>query len=170
MKTEDEIVDRIRKINAKPMLFEFVTDVLIEYLPWDKAKEFLDESKIERVCKCGAKGAPKDNAFCGKCGEKLLSVAEQWDRDRQKLDRESVLKAMRAYVPLGIQKARNRKGISAQRTIHKIDAWVWLLNEGEAKDIFEDVDLEDDYGETFLLEVCRHYGLPEPDEKEIYAA
>lgn len=98
MRSVEEILDRIQE--RMPVDFMGIeANDLIQYLPFDAAKQFLKES------------FPKD----------------QWKQIPS--DKESVLKQMLEYMPFAWEKANNGRGLSAMRSMNHYSVWIWILGD-----------------------------------------
>lgn len=101
----------------------FERNDLIIYLPFDKARPFLVEGTTE----------------------------DEWETlDRS---RESVLKTMLDYMPFAWDKANNKRGLSAGRSMSHYAAWIWM-----AGDDVGDLTEYEYYGKDNLRMICEHYG------------
>lgn len=78
------------------------------------------------------------------------------DGPQLQADRESVLAAMREYMPFAWCKADDGRGLSAMRSLEHYAAWVWLLGDDWR---FPDLTNAKGYGHQQLLALCRHYGF-----------
>lgn len=124
MRTEDEIVERIRELRESDV-FGFTISELVAYLPFERAREFLEK---------GATG-------------------EDWPNFPT--DRDSVVKQMRDYMAFAWEKANNRRGISAWRSLAHMQAWLWMIGEESAAEALSDYD---HYGKPQLRAICDHFG------------
>lgn len=129
MKTQDEIVEKIREREAEGFIFDFFPDVLVGKLDFEHAKEFLKEG----------------------------ATAEEWaaccDLDQT---REEMVDEMAKYMKLAWDKANNERGLSANRSVQKMEAWCWLLG------VDHEIDWDDyePYGKPILRRVCQKFDLP----------
>jgi hypothetical protein len=105
--------------------FGFKTSDLIDYLDYEHAKPYL----------------------------KPEVTKDQWKI--MPTDRESILKEMHEYMSFAWDKANNRRGISASRTMGHYSIWVWMLGDEE---IFGNLEDYEYYGKDKLVELCEHYG------------
>jgi len=99
MRTDDEIIERVRSIKDRDF-FGFEIGDLVSCLPFDKAKEFLNADAKE----------------------------EDWG-EVYAHDRESMLKQMLDYMPFAWKKANNGRGLSAGRSMAHYNAWIWLAGD-----------------------------------------
>lgn len=105
MRTFEDIVERIKNRSS---IFGFDAEAIIDFLPFDQAKQFLKEGVKE----------------------------EDWKT--VPLTREGVLDKMRDYMDFAWEKAENHRGISASRSVEKMGVWLWLLGDDELLKQFED--------------------------------
>ena len=132
MKTKAEIVDDIKK-NGKDDVFGFRLEV---FLP------FLDFSTLREA------GVLKPDA------------TSEGLEDRKPLTREAVLEEMRDYMEFAWDKAANHRGLSASRSIDKMEAWLWLLDDADLCKPYGYAS----YGAPKLKVICNKYGFPIPDD------
>lgn len=138
MKTIEQIVDRIQKDKNDP--FGFVADGLIRFVPYDAAKPLLSEE-----------------------AEKHYPDGMGWDATP--LTREAVAEQMRSYMEFAWGKVYDHRGLSAGRSVVKMAAWLWLIDEDElAAEILKPENYPM-YGAPALAIVCRKMGFPIPDDK-----
>lgn len=131
MKTQEEIVKRIEE--RKPGdVFGFEVDEYFIYLDYEHAKPYLVEE----------------------------AVAKEWDEATPDLTRESIVSRMKDYMPFAVEKANNRRGLSAQRSIMHYLAWIWLAGDDDLlKSILEDYhDRYSSYGKSILEKIRKFYG------------
>lgn len=73
--------------------------------------------------------------------------------------REAVLSILAEYMGrIGLDKAVNHRGLSADRTIEKMRAWCWLMADDEAVRICDETPYAN-YGAPILKALCEHFGL-----------
>lgn len=136
MRTPEQIVDRIENHND---MFGFTTAVLLDYLPWEQAKQYLkDEGHAEWEAK--------------------------WPETYREPTPENVLPVMQDYMEFALEKAENHRGISASRSVLKMTAWAWLLEDEELLQKIEEAPYEN-YGVPKLKAICWHLGWPFPDDE-----
>lgn len=70
------------------------------------------------------------------------------------LTEENVIKEMQEYIGFAFQKARDRRGISAERSIWKFRQWLWALDDTEITDFSYE-----DYGISLLTRIAEKYKL-----------
>lgn len=109
MRTDDEILARIEK-QREVDFFGFSLGDLIEVLPYEVAKPFLNEG---------------------------VSPAD-WTQALR--DEQSVKGRMHDYMRFAWDKANGRRGLSAGRSLMHMSAWLWLLGHDKAADSMADYD------------------------------
>lgn len=129
-RTQDEIVARINQL-AGDDFFGTQTSDMLTYLDFDHAKPFLKED-------------------CTK---------EKWDDARKEPLRENVIKEMVEYMEFAWDKANNKRGLSAGRSMDHYRAWLWLIGES---DLVLKIQHYEYYGKPQLIEICRALAL-DPD-------
>lgn len=134
MRTEQEIVARIESEKSK--MFSFVGEALFQFLSFDVAKPMLKEGITE----------------------------EQWRESQAPCTRERVLQELREYMEFAWGKAHDHRGLSANRSVDKLSAWVWLLGDDETVAKVEATDYPN-YGAPKLKVICDAYGFPIPDDE-----
>lgn len=70
------------------------------------------------------------------------------------LTREKVIAEMQDYIDFAFMKARDQRGISAERSIWKFRKWLWLLEDDEITNFGYN-----DYGIALLTRIAEKYGL-----------
>jgi hypothetical protein len=127
----------VARVTASTSFLGFDREVLVPYLKFDLARPFL----------------------------KPEAIREEWFP--LSLVREDVLKEMREYMAeSGWDKARNHRGISANRSTEKMEAWDWLLSDDGQELDFEKIPYAN-YGCPQLAAVCRKYGFPIPETEDV---
>ncbi len=114
------------KAASKGDIFGFESSILLVRLDFTDAKPFLKEDAT------------------GLGWEKL-------SRERQ-----DVLAEMLGYMPFAWDKANNRRGISAWRSLAHYKSWLWLLDDDQDYD--EWVDPYEFYGKPNLIRICEAFG------------
>lgn len=107
MRSQDEIVAHIK---ANSGFMDFTCGALLEYLDFERAREFLDGD----------------------------TTAEKWEQ--KSAGREAILDAMRDYMEFAWGKVEDHRGISAKRSVDKMRAWTWLLGDEETLKAFDAAD------------------------------
>lgn len=87
----------------------------------------------------------------------------------KELTREAVLAEMREYMAeYGWPKVLDHRGLSAERTVQKMTAWLWLLGDDEAVAFAEDEGNYPQYGAPVLKFICERLGFPVPTDEEAH--
>lgn len=131
MRTYDEIV---QKCHDSDSCFGFDLQVLVPYLPFEYAKEFL-----------------KDN-----------TVEEEWNKKVIPLTEEHIKAEMADYMEFAWEKVKDHRGISASRSIEKMVEWCWLLGDNDSVDFASDDKNYAMYGAPILCYISKKYDLPIP--------
>jgi hypothetical protein len=76
------------------------------------------------------------------------------------VEREALLDKMKDYMSFAFEKANNKRGISANRSICHYLAWIWLAGDREfAKEIENEYKTNYCYyGKLILRKICDFYG------------
>lgn len=141
-KTPEEMLQKIEESREK--MFDFSSEVLIPYLPWEKAKTFYKEEYVKEV-DSGAKTY-----------EQITDVNE-------------ATQDMLDYLIFGYMKALDERGISASRTVNKLAVWFWLLGREDLAEVVSDDSLYNPYGMPALIKVTELMELPVPDDIREFA-
>jgi hypothetical protein len=135
MKTQSEIVEHYRSIRKSDFL-GFQAEVLLSHLSFGSAKEFL-----------------KEDADQEKWGVALP------------LTEEAIKEEMRDYMKFSWQKVLDHRGISASRSVDKMEAWLWLLGDDEMVAFAKDANANySQYGAPILKAISEKYGFGIPDD------
>lgn len=127
----------VTKLKGSNSFFGFDSEVLVPYLDFEHAKPFL----------------------------KPEASAETWPGKYP--SREEVLAEAKKYMEeIGWPKVEDHRGISANRTIEKMEAWIWMLGEDELLRRVTEVDYPQ-YGAPKLKVICEHFGWPIPADPAI---
>ena len=102
MRTQEEIVERIKKISEHDF-FGFETSDLLCCLDFEHAKEFLKPEATE----------------------------EKWKENIEPNDDALVKARAIDYMPFAWEKANDQRGLSAGRSLNHFSAWLWLLGATE---------------------------------------
>ena len=124
-------------VASKNDLFGFHLDVLAEYM---------DAATLRKHVK---EGTDLSNH---------IPTSQDWD---------GVVGGMRGYMEFAWDKARNHRGLSASRSVTKMQAWLWLLGDSENLAYAEDSSHYPNYGAPILRRICEAYGFPIPDGEEL---
>lgn len=63
-------------------------------------------------------------------------TADQWEQNRDPMG------SLREYLDVAADKARNKRGISAERSVDKLGAWLWLAGRDDLLHEFENARYE----------------------------
>lgn len=141
MRTQEEIKAKFEQHHKVP--FDFTPEILLDYFTFKDAEPYL-----------------KDDFKTKKDAESL------WNKDKKDpSDRNTILEDMATYMhEFGWPKALGHRGLSASRTIQKMEAWLWLLGDEDTLDEVTKAPYEN-YGCPKLAIICNKYGLPIPDDQ-----
>lgn len=130
MRTPDEIVARIDQVRATDQ-FGWAQECLITFLPHQQALPFLTEG----------------------------TTAEQWAEagGARTPDRDAVLAEINGYVEFAVGKVTDHRGLSANRSVQKMHAWMWLLGDDDVAAI--DWERYQNYGAPVLRQIIDRLGL-----------
>jgi len=134
MKEQKEIVDKIKTSND---FFGFQQEVLVPFLDYENAKEFL-KPEVKKVA---------------------------WKKSQVKLNKETVLEQMKDYMEFAWEKCSGHRGLSASRSLEKMRAWLWLLSDTEMIEFSDDEDNYPNYGAPVLAKISKKYGFKIPKDK-----
>jgi hypothetical protein len=138
MRTQDEIAERFMRKRQEFLNFE--PEILVAFLDYEHAKPILKEGV----------------------------TADEWGESRIPLIRETVVEHARTYMgEYGWDKCLNHRGISANRTVQKMEAWMWLLCDDEMVAVCQDPELYPQYGAPILKAICEKYGWEIPDDPAV---
>lgn len=136
MRTQEEIV---AKIKASDSMLGFELEVYSAYLTFEAAKPLLNQKALEEV----------------------ESKAE-WDKGVKEPNRDNLLADMGKYMAFAWEKVEDHRGISAGRSVEKMEAWLWLLEDEETLEAVKYAPYKN-YGAPKLKVICDKYGFPVPD-------
>jgi hypothetical protein len=111
---------------AKTDSFGLQTSDLIGFLDYEHAKEFIED------------GVTK----------------EQWNEATDEVTTGEA--AIRGYMEFAWDKANNRRGISAMRSLAHMSAWLWIDGKDELALSISEYNY---YGKPQLVEICEVYGI-----------
>lgn len=78
-------------------------------------------------------------------------------------DFPAIKAAMGKYMEFAWDKVADQRGISASRSIEKMQEWAWLLGDDEVVAWCNDLALYPQYGAPILGRICEKYGFPIPE-------
>lgn len=137
MRTVQEIVAHCKENKS---FFGFDKEILVPYLPFADAKQFLKKDTTE------------------------ADFTDGWKQREQ--DRDAVIKQMADYLDFAWEKAENHRGLSASRSVEKMETWLWLLGDDENLAKFQAAPFAM-YGCPQLKIVAEAYKLPIPESDVI---
>lgn len=138
MRAAKEIQTRMHEVEGTDFL-GFQAEVLIEYLRFEEAREFLKEE---------ARDDPEK--------------AKKWNDATKPPTRENLLADMKEYMAFAWGKVEDHRGISAGRSVDKMGSWLWLLEDEEGLRKVKTLPRAQ-YGAPVLKYVSERYGFPMPD-------
>lgn len=136
MRTQEDLFRECQRIQ-KEDLFGFGLSSLFDYLTLEQQETFIKADKLEEFRKENATFKPKP------------------------IDRETVIADIKDYMTFALDKASNHRGLSAERSVERMKAWLWLLGDEELIKKVEDADYMN-YGVPKLKVVCEALGIPFP--------
>jgi len=77
------------------------------------------------------------------------------------LTKENVIKSMKDYMSFAWEKANDKRGISANRSIDHFKGWLWLLGDEEGIEYLKANYVP--YGKPGLAYICKKYGCKNED-------
>lgn len=127
MRTQKEILKRIRMIKKSDWMGTQQSD-LIGYLSFENAKPYLRD------------GVKRSD----------WSDLSESDDDTMK---DMIISEILNYMEFAWDKANDCRGISANRSLDHMKAWLWLLG-------YDHIDLDEytHYGKPQLRAICEHFG------------
>lgn len=137
MRTQDEIVARYDAVKDGDFM-GFRAEVLLVRLDWEHVSKYL----------------------------KPTAERGDWDETKEGTDDEHVSLELAGYLDFAWGKARDHRGISAERSVQKLTDLVWLLGRD---DVLEQIDAAGyaQYGAPKLKVISEAFGLPMPDSPDI---
>lgn len=135
MLTTQEIKEKAVESKNANKLFAFDIDVYMNYLPYEYVKEFLKEGVTEEEW----------NKALKEDGHELPAT------------HESVVADMKSYMEFAIGKALDHRGISANRSVQKMEAWTHIIR------LYDEIDWDNyaNYGAPILRQICDKMGWQE---------
>jgi len=141
LKTLSEILVRYREPSGPfDDLMDFNTDDLLQFMPYETAKEFL-----------------KDDV-----------TPEKWAEYYRPLSKPNVITEMYNYMRFAWDKCTGERGISSSRSIAHYHAWLWILDDKDALEFLTDEDNYPCYGAPILKYICDRYDINYADFLEPY--
>lgn len=131
MRTQDEIrakFDELCKQGSEDF-FGFMREDLIVALEFEHAKEHLKKELTK----------------------------EEWDAYGERLRTDTdVIAKMRDYMDFAWEKANDKRGLSAGRTMQHYQVWLWLIGQDELSDSLRSYTA---YGKPHLVRICQFLDL-----------
>lgn len=137
MKTQQEIIDYYKEIKEDDF-FGFKGDILLSYLDKEHVMQFLKPGAI---------------------------LSDEWKANP--LERDFIIKEMKEYMEFAWDKAERHRGLSATRSIEKMQAYLWLLEDDDTLTFSEREGNYKNYGAPILWKICEVYGFPIPESSAI---
>jgi hypothetical protein len=82
------------------------------------------------------------------------TTKEQWDTSTSGI--VSPARCIAEYMAFAWDKANNRRGLSAARSVDHMRTWLWLDGKDE---LAQQIEEYDHYGKPQLVAVCNEYGI-----------
>jgi len=130
-RTTEEILTRIDQVKDDDFLGTTSAD-LMAFLPFEHVKDHLNEKYLKKV----------------EDGE------ETWDP--KEATKEQATKEITEYMDFAWGKANDCRGLSADRSINHMKAWLWIAGNDE---LLEKMDTYEYYGKPQLRAICEEYGI-----------
>lgn len=127
MRTQEEILERIKQVSSED-IFGTQTSDLIQFLTYDNAKQFLSKEAAKLI----------------EDGEK------EWIPDTDPIAE------IKSYMDFAWEKANNRRGLSAIRSLQHMKTWLWLAGEDAMS---KSLDEYTHYGKPQLVKICEKYDI-----------
>jgi hypothetical protein len=91
--------------------------------------------------------------------ENAMKIIPDLDLEKFKTiveERKEPKEQMIAYMPFAWEKANDKRGLSAMRSIQHYQAWLWL--DGDEK-LCKEIDDYEFYGKPQLIAICNYLGI-----------
>ena len=157
MRTQEEIAAKVTATQAEGDFFDFRSAVLLEYLDFEHAQPFLKPGATTEAWEARSTGRGGDNP------NERTGTLDPADEETLKAD-------MLVYLAFAWEKAEDRRGISASRSVQKLEMWLWLLGHEKLVALAADDDSYSPYGAPILAAISKEYGVPIPAGMEQMAA
>jgi len=82
---------------------------------------------------------------------------EEWQTETK-----SPARLIEEYMPFALDKAEDHRGLSAERSINHMTAWLWLDGNDDLVSFAENEKNYLNYGVPILRKICESYGIPFP--------
>lgn len=123
------------RIREKRSMFGFDAEVLLPHLDFAHASEFV----------------------------RPATSKDEWDQ-KYPITESAALDAFRDYAEFAWGKAQDHRGLSAGRSVEKLEAWTWLLGRDDVLAASEAAPYPS-YGCPKLKVICEAFGFPIPDDE-----
>lgn len=133
--SQDKIIERYNEVKNEFMSFE--GEVLIDFLSFESAKEFLKNDYVAEVV-----AGTKEYAFVSDINEAAQDFLD--------------------YMNFAWGKAQDERGISASRSVQKLGAWLFVMGRDDLRLIIDNDDLYNPYGAPALIAVCKEMKIKIP--------
>lgn len=121
----------IKEITQDTSILGFRTETLIQFLTFEQAKPF------------------------------LIETAKKEDWKDNPLTEESVKEQMKKYMEFAWTKVEDHRGLSANRSIEKMEAFLWILEDDKTLAKVKETGYAQ-YGAPKLKVICERYGFHIP--------
>ena len=157
MRTQEEIAAKVTAIQAEGGFLDFRPEVLLAYLDFEHAQPFLKPDATEETWEARSTGRGGYNP------NERTGTLDPADEETLKAD-------MLIYLAFAWEKAEDRRGISASRSVQKLEMWLWLLGSEKLAALAADDDSYAPYGAPILAAISKEFGVPIPAGMEKMAA
>lgn len=138
LRTQEEIATRFAQLQNSKEMFDFRSEILVNYVTFENVKLYLEEEYLKEV-EAGTKSFEEPITDIEKCANDFLD-----------------------YMKFAWGKAEDERGLSAMRSIQKLDMWLWIMSRDDLCKIITDDNLYNPYGAPALIEVCNQMGIEVP--------
>lgn len=138
LKSREEICVKVLEVERNSTFLDFRLEVLLPALGYDDVKRFLNAEAIKQH----------------ESGEDL------WKPVLTSI--EIVVEEFLSYMKFAWGKAQDMRGISANRSIDKLQMLLFLMGRDDLAEIINRRELYNPYGAPALIEVCDRLELPVP--------
>lgn len=113
--------------------FGFATGVLVGYLDFEHAKPFLKDEVTK----------------------------DQWKPSTTVSN--YIVEEMKDYMHFAWEKALNHRGLSAGRSVQKMETWLWMIEDDELLEFIKEDGNYSPYGGPILKKICEKYKFEIPE-------
>lgn len=129
----------VEYLKAEDSFFGFDKDAIVPYLSYENAKDFLKPEVTQ----------------------------EGWDKAKLEIKETVVIEEMRDYMEFAWGKVKDHRGLSANRSVEKMGAWLFVLGEDELVAMTDDDGAYPQYGAPILAAICKKYDFPIPQSSKL---